>query len=160
MSTMSSIKRFIADDMVGKLARFVRLLGYDCVYQKGIEDKHLIERALVDDRIILTRDTRLVEMVLAKKYLLIESDDPEIQLRQVISDCELEIDPGTILSRCLVCNQQLEDIEKSEVAERVWPYVYRTQEEFKICPECERIYWEGTHVEAIKKRLRNWGVID
>lgn len=160
MSTVSSTKRFIADDMVGKLARFLRLLGYDCVYQKDIDDRHLIERALADKRIILTRDTGLVEKVLAKNHLLIDSNDPQIQFKQVISECNLEINPCTILSRCLECNQRLRDIEKSEVAKRVWPYVYRTQEEFKICPECKRIYWEGTHVEAMRKKLRNWGLID
>ena len=76
--------KFIADDMVGKLARFLRILGYDTVYIHDIDNNRLIDIALKEDRIILTRDTALVQRTLVKKYLLLEMDDPEQQLYWVI----------------------------------------------------------------------------
>jgi len=160
MSNISLQPRFIADDMVGRLARFLRMLGYDTVYYKDISDIKLIEIALSEKRIILTRDTQLVKRAMVKDYILIRSDNAEFQLKQVINLCGLVPNPALFLSRCLDCSRLLEDISKDAVEGRVWPYVFKNHDRFKICPECGRIYWEGDHVSAMRARFESWGVIN
>ncbi len=160
MSNTSLQPRFIADDMIGKLARFLRMLGYDTAYYKDISDTKLIEIALNENRIILTRDTQLVERVMVKEYILIRSDNAEFQLKQVLNLRGLVPDPSLFLTRCLNCNRPLEDISKVAVEGRVWPYVFKNHDRFKICPKCERIYWEGDHVGAMRARFQRWGVIN
>jgi uncharacterized protein with PIN domain len=160
MSNISLQPKFIADDMVGKLARFLRMLGYDTAYYKDISDTKIIDIALSENRIILTRDTQLVERVMVKDYILIRSDNAEFQLKQVLNLRRLIPNPALFLSRCLDCNRPLEDISKGGVEDRVWPYVFENHERFKICPECERIYWEGDHVRAMRARFKKWGVIE
>jgi len=160
MSNTSFQPKFIADDMLGKLARFLRMLGYDTAYYRDISDKKLIEIALNEKRIILTRDTQLVERVMVNKYFLVESDDPELQLKKTIDLFGLCPDPCLLLSRCLDCNCLLDNIDKDAVKSRVWPYVFQNHERFMICPECGKIYWEGDHVRAMRARFEKWGVIN
>ena len=150
--------KFIADDMVGKLARFLRILGYDTVYEIDIDNNRLIDIALRDERIILTRDTSLIQRTLVNNYLLLESDDPEEQLRSVIEYFGLKPSHSGFLSLCLECNLELIEIPKSEIAGRVWPYVYDHHDEFRICKSCGRIYWRGDHVHAMIARLQLWGI--
>jgi uncharacterized protein with PIN domain len=160
MSNSSLDKRFIADEMVGKLARLMRMLGFDTIYHKEISDSRLIEISLSEKRTILTRDTRLVERVLVKDYVLIESGDPEIQLQELLKELHLAPDREKFLTRCLECNSILVDIEKEEIRGRVWPYTYATHDKFKICPVCGKIYWEGDHVKAMRKRFKDLGVFE
>jgi uncharacterized protein len=158
MSNDCSEYKFIVDEMAGKLARFLRMLGYDTVYHKEIANSKLIEIALSEKRIILTRDTHLIEMKIVKDYFLVSDDDPEVQLKDVLKHFELNPDLNSFLSRCLDCNSLLEDISKESVEDQVWPYVYKTQNRFMICPDCKRIFWEGDHVRAMCKRLLDWGI--
>lgn len=150
--------KFIADDMVGKLARFLRILGYDTVYEIDIDNNRLIDIALREDRIILTRDTELIQRTLVKNYLLLESDNPEEQLRSVIEHFGLKPSQSGFLSLCLECNRELDEIPRSAIKGRVWPYVYDHHDEFRICKSCRRIYWRGDHVHAMIARLRKWGI--
>lgn len=160
MSNISLQPKFIADDMVGKLARFLRMLGYDTVYFNDIIDTRLIEISLSEKRIILTRDTQLVERVMVQDFILIKSDNAEQQLKMVINDWSLSPDPALFLTRCLDCNRLLEDIAKQAIEARVWPYVFENHDRFKICPECKRLYWEGDHVRAMRARFEKLGVIN
>ena len=160
MSNAGLQPRFVADDMLGKLARFLRMLGYDTAYFKDISDARLIEIALAEKRTILTRDTQLVERVMVTDYILIKSDNAELQLKKLINLRVLVPNPALFLSRCLDCNRPLEDISKAEVKGRVWPYVFENHDRFKTCPACGRIYWEGDHVRAMRARFEKWGVIN
>jgi len=153
----SPTPRFIADCMLGKLARWLRILGYDAAYENAISDDDLIERALAEDRVLLTRDTRLVKRKRLPKVLLVESQDPAEQVRQTLEAFGLRVETGGFLTRCLLCNEPTREISREEARPEVPPYVHETQERFARCPACNRIYWRATHVADIVARL---GAID
>ena len=136
--------KFIADAMLGRLARWLRILGHDVVYDSSISDNDLIARAIREHRIILTMDRKLTERESAKNSLLIKSPSYKEQLKQVITHYNIDYKSG-IFTRCLVCNSLLASIEKEKIKDKVPPYVYSTQDEFDICQQCGRIYWSGTH---------------
>jgi len=144
--------KFIADAMLGRLARWLRILGHDVVYESSISDNDLIARAIHERRIILTMDRKLAERESAKNSLLINSPSYKEQLKQVITHYNIDYKSG-IFTRCLVCNNLLEPIEKEKIKDRIPPYVYSTQDEFDICQQCGRIYWSGTHRVKMLKML-------
>ena len=135
---------FIADAMLGRLARWLRILGCDVLYESSISDNDLIARAIHECRIILTMDRKLTERESAKNALLINSPSYKEQLKQVITQYNIDYKSG-IFTRCLVCNGLLEPVAKVKTKDKVPPYVYSTQDEFDICQQCGRIYWSGTH---------------
>jgi uncharacterized protein len=145
--------RFIADAMLGKLARWMRVLGCDVAYFPAIGDRELVELAASSGRLILTRDTLLVRRRRARdNHFFVEGDDFRKQLRQVVE--RFAIDPNArFLTRCLACNALLAEIGKGAVRERVPPYIYETQEEFRVCPICSRIYWQGTHRQGMAREI-------
>jgi uncharacterized protein with PIN domain len=151
--------KFICDDNLGKLAKWLRTLGYDTLFELTIEDGELVSLALKEDRIILSRDTKLSRFKIKDKYLLIQSENPLEQLKQVIDHFKLKVDGGLLFSRCLVCNQPLQEIKKEKIKDRLYPYVYQTQENFVHCSVCDRIYWAGTHVEKMAKKLSERGIV-
>jgi uncharacterized protein len=143
--------RFVADVMLGRLARWLRALGYDTVYRRDAADRQLLGLALREDRRLLTRDAALAR--LAREHaLLIRGDALDDQLRQVVDACGLP-EPA-LLTRCLECNLPLEPIGRSAARDRVPPYTFATQGEFQTCPGCGRVYWPGTHAAGILARLR------
>ena len=144
---------FVADVMVGKLARWLRMLGYDVLYSNRFEDDETLRIAEAEDRSILTRDVELHKRGGARS-LLIADDDYEDQVRQVISTFGLrQFNP---FSRCAECNASLIETDKESVFLKIPPYVYLTQEHFALCPACDRVYWRGTHAERILAKLRGW----
>jgi uncharacterized protein with PIN domain len=147
---MSEIN-FIADVMLGKLARWLRILGFDVIYSNTLDDDEIIRLAELENRIILTRDTRLVARRFQARSLFIESNDSREQVRQVVR--ALELADFKVFSRCLECNTLLREVDKEAVFEKVPPFVYLTQNRFAICPTCDRVYWRGTHADEMLKRL-------
>ena len=145
--------KFICDDMLGKLARWLKVLGFDTYYEKDLPDNKLLKIALLEDRIILTRDSKIPKIRNAKNFVWIHSSDPLEQVKEVAQKLKLKIEPERFFTRCLECNGALEKIDKEKVKDKVWPYVYKTQENFVICLECKKVYWAGTHVGRMKKRL-------
>jgi uncharacterized protein len=150
--------KFIADENVGKLARLLRLVGYDTLFFKGENDSQLVAMALAGDRIILTRDTHVpLRRPIASgkiRAVLIRDDSPAKQMQQVMSELELK-DKRQPFSLCLECNRPLRPLSREEVQDRVPPYVWQTQKEYVECPNCRRIYWKGTHWEAMTRVLAN-----
>jgi uncharacterized protein with PIN domain len=145
--------RFIADSMLGKLTKWLRLAGVDVEYDKNIEDDVLVQRALSEDRVILTRDRFIVKRKNIREYLLIWSDhiaEQFLEFIQVFKFDTLE----SAFTRCIRCNTLLEEVEKDSLGGRVPPYVWKTQDEFRRCNSCQRIYWAGTHRENAEKFLR------
>ena len=148
--------KFIADNNVGKLAKWLRMMGYDTLFFNGSNDSHMVAMALAEGRVILTRDTQIMKRRLVTseqlKAVLVRSDEPGVQLQQVIEELKLncQFKPFTI---CLECNQPLVERSKEQVEDRVPPYVYRTQSQYMECPACQRIYWRGTHWQAMTQRL-------
>lgn len=146
-------KKFFADAMLGTLARWMRTLGYDVLYESGIEDTELLLKAAEEGRIVLTRDTLLMKRRLAKgRAVFIESGDLGGQLRQVAA--MFPIDSDKLLTRCLRCNARLARVEKEAVKEKVPPYVFATQSEFSSCPACGRVYWGATHRARMLEELK------
>ncbi|MBC7250663.1 MAG: Mut7-C RNAse domain-containing protein [Anaerolineae bacterium] len=134
--------KLLADGMLGRLAKWLRILGFDTLYDPSLDDHALLRLARAEGRILLTCDRELAHRRGAPS-LLIESTDLESQLRQVIRD--LHLSPDAAFSRCPVCNTPLEALEKEAVRDRVPAHVFRTHTEFSRCPHCDRVYWSGTH---------------
>jgi uncharacterized protein with PIN domain len=151
---------FIIDHNVGKLAKWLRLMGYDAHFFDGSDDSELVAIALEENRVIVTRDTRIMKRRLVTKgrlkALLVSSDQPELQIRQLIASLHLDFRFAPF-SRCLECNQPLVERRKAELEELVPPYVFKTQQQFRQCPACGRIYWRGTHWRAMTRRLEGLG---
>ena len=141
---------FIADVMVGKLARWLRVLGFDVLYSNKYEDDEIIRISDVEGRLILTRDVQLVRRA-PNRSLFIESDHYREQIQQVVRSFNLS--DFKAFSRCLECNARLEAVDKEAVFEKVPPFVYLTQERFARCPICDRIYWRGTHTQEMLKKI-------
>lgn len=148
--------KFIADNNVGKLARWLRMMGYDTLSFEDRDDSKLIEIALNEGRVILTRDTQIVKRRLVAngrlKTILVKEDNPEAQLRQVAAALSLN-SYFRPFSLCLECNQPLVPRSKADVRDLVPPYVFQTQNQYTECPTCHRIYWRGTHWQAMVRHL-------
>ena len=145
--------KLLADGMLGKLAKWLRLLGYDTAYDNAATDPELARRARAEGRVLLTRDRELAGRR-GLRTLLIQSEILEEQVREVQDGLGPPPDPA--LSRCAVCNAVLEAVDPGEIADRVPPYVLRTQSEFRRCPGCGRVYWPGTHVDEMLERMDEW----
>lgn len=151
--------KFICDDMLGKLAKLLRALGYDTYFQKDILDHQLLRKALEEARVVVTRDRKLVQVKTIPQYVLIWADRPLAQLEELLQKLSISLDNENIFSRCMECNTVLQKIEKEKVKEKVYPYVYQTQDNFWHCPTCDKIYWAGTHIQRMKEKLNKAGLL-
>jgi uncharacterized protein with PIN domain len=142
--------RFVVDQMLGTLAKWLRVLGYDVIYSTALDDAALARIARAEQRVLLTRDRGLVRRK-GLVSLLVKSDDPWEQLAQVIG--ELALPARALFSRCLRCNGKLTAVSGVAVADLVPPYVLATQAAFRRCESCGRIYWRGTHWQGMQERL-------
>jgi len=145
--------KFFADEMLGKLARWLRMAGLDVQYERKIQDSKLIAGAQAEKRIVLTRDSHLIKEMITGDFLYIDQDRLEDQLKQFYARYPQLLRELHPLSRCVECNTALLAIEKEKIKDRVWPYVYETQEHFTTCPRCDKIFWEATHVKRIREKL-------
>ncbi len=148
--------KFIVDENVGKLARWLRMLGFDAVFFEGGGDSKMVATAVAENRIILTRDTEVSQRRLARlgklKVLLLHTENAEIQMDAVIKTFNL----GCLaqpFTRCLEDNTPLMSADKEEIMAIIPPHIAQTQNYFMQCPQCRRVYWKGTHWEAMIKRL-------
>jgi uncharacterized protein len=140
--------------MLGKLAKWLRLIGVDTLYIHDAPDPELIRLALREDRLLLTRDGPLARhKMLHDRTQFIESEKTFEQLRQVVTQLGITIDPKAFFTRCIICNGPIADVDKEWVKDKVPPYVYSTQECFGYCRSCNKVYWRGTHVEHILTKL-------
>ena len=145
--------RLLADCMLGRLAKWLRLLGYDTAYENDATDHELARRARAEGRVLLTRDRELSRRR-GLETLLIRSEHLEEQVEQIQDALGPPPDPS--LTRCSVCNGSLEQVSGADVADRVPPYVRRTHTDFFRCTECGRIYWRGSHVDAMGEDLERF----
>jgi hypothetical protein len=143
--------RFLVDGTAGKLARWLRVLGFDAVYAAHCEAPAIARLARQSGRMVLTRNTEVAGR-LANKAILLESEHLRGQLEQVIDS--VGKDACRPFSRCNVCNRKLERVEKEAVRGRVPEFVYATQEAFSCCPECGRYFWHGTHYANMLEQVR------
>lgn len=148
--------KFIIDQNVGKLTKLLRLLGFDTTFFMGENDSQLIDIALDEKRIILTRDTHFLERRAVTsgqvKVILFRDDNIENQIKKVVDTLDLR-SQSKPFSLCLECNQPLERKIRDAVKNRVPPYVWNTQREYMECQNCHRLYWKGTHWTAMTRRI-------
>jgi uncharacterized protein len=149
--------KFIADNNVGKLARWLRLMGYDTLFLGQKDDARMIKIALDEDRVILTKDAEFMKRRLVANGTLrtihIEQDDPRLQVREVMKTLKLDYHFKPF-SLCLECNKPLVARDREEVRSLVPARVFETQIQYTQCPTCHRIYWPGTHWQAMGKELQ------
>jgi hypothetical protein len=146
--------KFILDVHLGKLSRYLRLCGFDALYDKDYNDKEIIDISTSDRRIILTRDKGLLKNKQVTHGYWIRSTRSDEQLFEVIKRFDLKniLKPFT---RCLECNKILQDVNKEAIADSLMPKTRKYYSDFKKCPGCNRIFWEGSHYEKMKIIIEN-----
>ncbi len=142
--------KFIADVMLGRLAKRMRLLGFDVLYDRTLDDNEIIHLSLEQDRVILTRDTGLAARPLASRNIFVKSEDVRKQIEQVLSAFPPD-KTAPPLTRCSECNNPLSEASKPDIRDSVPGYVYDKYNFFLKCPSCGRVYWRGTHVGRMVK---------
>lgn len=145
----------MADAMLGRLARWLRILGYDTAYEKVITDERLIERMVREDRVLLTRDRHLAQRkILRGRHTLIASDEIAGQLYQLYRDLQIDLTMSDRRGcRCADCNEQLVATPREQAVPRVPLFVAKEHRHFMRCPRCGRLYWPGTHWVSIRRQL-------
>ncbi len=141
--------KFITDVHLGKLAKYLRLCGFDTLYDSVYSDDMIINTAITEKRIILTRDRVLLKNKKVTHGYWLRSEQPGQQLKEIFTRLDLK---GSVLpfSRCLECNSPLINITKQEIIHNLQPKTRQYYDVFKQCPQCGRIYWEGSHYERMR----------
>jgi uncharacterized protein with PIN domain len=143
---------FILDVHLGKLARYLRMIGYDTYYRNDLEDNEIVSISIEENRIILTRDIQLLKNSAITHGYFVRDINPEKQLREIIGRFNLDLS-GKLFSICMECNGRLKQVEKKEIEHRLEPGTQRCFNEFYLCQMCEKIYWPGSHYEEMKRMI-------
>jgi uncharacterized protein with PIN domain len=138
--------------MLGKLAKWLRILGFDAVYLNKAEDHELLLRARREKRVLLTKDQELLRLAAGLRCLSIESDNWPEQLAQVLDVCRLR-KRAKPHSRCLLCNVELKNLPKEMAKNLVTPFVFEQAASFAVCPSCGRVFWPGTHFQDMDLKI-------
>ena len=147
--------QFAADRMLGRLARWLRIIGQDVVQGRHLWGRGLVRAAAQERRVILTRDRRVWRRN-PDRCIFIRDDHFRGQLRQVVDACGL--DPfAALLTRCVECNGLLRPVARERVEGAVPSYVFETQEAFSLCPGCRRVFWPATHRQRMMDELARMG---
>ena len=146
--------KFLADRMLGKLAKELRMLGYDTIYYRGENAYPLIKLAREEDRVILTRNTKLIPKRPEDRIIRVMEDKPPLQLRELIQKKVISLNEKNLFSRCLLCNILLDEIPREEAEGKVPDFIFYQQKEFFRCPQCLRIYWQGSHQDHMQKKSK------
>jgi hypothetical protein len=145
--------KFAADRMLGKLAKWLRILGYDTLYSRTLSDDRFLELAN-EDRILLSRNTRIVGKITSDRLIFVEGNDPKIQLEGLIRLLDLKPNPDKFFSRCTVCNGLIEPVEPQDVVGKVPDHIWTRHNRFSKCKSCGKIYWPGSHLERSRREIR------
>ena len=141
--------RFVLDNHLGRLAGYLRMLGFDALYRNDYQDDELAEVSEHQDRLLLTRDRRLLMRNQVKRGYWVRSKIPRQQVSEVVGRFVLA---GQVVPfrRCIRCNGLLQAVSKEEVLDRLQPLTRQYFNEFRICPDCGQIYWKGSHYERMQ----------
>ncbi len=145
--------KFIVDCMLGKLAKWLKILGFDTLYFSKIEDEDFLKLAEREARIILTRDTGMIEKSRRLEHLFIASENWKDQVQQVLDNFNLwdKVNPN---SRCLECNEELKPLSRQSAKNLVAPFIYEHAHSFALCPHCGRVYWQGSHYQEMEVKIQ------
>jgi uncharacterized protein len=144
-------KRFLIDCNLGKLNSMLRSLGFDCYFENHIDDLRAAEIAVRENRILISKDRRILMRAQIKHGYWVRNDKPALQIKEVLKRFDLH-PSAKLLSRCIDCNVSIVPVEKEKIIHRLEPLTKKYYDRFFICPSCEKIYWRGSHFEKIK----NW----
>lgn len=145
--------KFLADRMLGKLAKELRMLGYDTAYYRGEEAYPLIKLAREEDRVILTRNAKLFPKRPEDHIIRVTEVKPSLQLRELLQKKVISLKERAPFSRCLLCNFPLEEISREEAEGKVPDFIFYQQKTFSRCPQCLRIYWQGSHQDHMLTKV-------
>jgi uncharacterized protein with PIN domain len=136
--------RFVLDAHLGTLARYLRLLGFDCDYRNDFSDRELVDVSVSEGRVLLTRDVGILKRSAVTHGYFVRATEPRAQAIEVLRRFDLfgRVEP---FRRCLSCNGRLEQVPKADVEARLPPRTARYYNEFRVCSDCERVYWKGSH---------------
>lgn len=145
--------RFVLDVHLGQLARYLRLLGFDALYQNDYQDEEVARISNQEGRILLSRDRGLLKRNLVSRGYCIRASDPQQQLIELMGRFDLgqQLNP---FQRCLRCNGLLEPVAKEAIQQRLLPDTRRYYHEFRICADCRQIYWKGSHYHNMKRMIK------
>ncbi len=151
---MAEKPRFLVDCMMGKLAKWLRLAGFDTAFIRDASDDLLVRTAILENRILLTKDNLLSKRrILRGRCFLVESEKPIDQMKEVLESLSLAVTQNELLTRCIVCNGLIIQTDKESIRDLVPEYVFQTQIKFGRCVSCSKIYWRGTHIDHIYSAL-------
>ena len=145
--------RFLCDRNLGKLSKWLRILGYDTLWDRGDADQGFLRKAGREGRIALTRKRNLGGGG-SGRLIVVRADRVEGQIGEILETLTMKPDPKDRMTLCLRCNATLEAVTKEEVEGAVPAYVYQNSTYFRKCPICGRIYWPGTHARNVEELLR------
>jgi len=145
--------KFLVDRMLGKLAKGLRMLGYDATYYRGEDPHQMIELARQEGRVILTRNSKLFPKRPEDYIIRVMEDNPFLQLKELIRKRHISLREESLFSRCLLCNVLIDEIPREEAEGKVPDFIFYQQKAFFRCPQCRRIYWQGTHQGNMQKRV-------
>lgn len=147
--------RFVADANLGKLAHYLRLLGFDCLYRNDYNDAEVARISSEQHRVVLTRDRRLLHRKIITHGFFVRADKPRQQVSEVMDRLDL-FDDIRPFSRCVNCNGPLSVIDKHAIIDRLEPLTRKHYHDFKVCDDCGQIYWPGSHFEHANDLLAQW----
>lgn len=145
--------KFLVDRMLGKLAKGLRILGYDAAYYRGEDPNEFFRLARQEKRVILTRNTRLVPKQPEDRVVRVTVDQPVLQLKELIRTGWVCLNEEILFSRCLLCNALIEEIPREEAEGKIPDFIFCQKQAFFRCPQCLRIYWQGSHPERMRQRI-------
>lgn len=151
--------RFIADVNVGKLARLLLITGHDTLFSNRFTDGEIVAISLLEQRIILTRDTNLLKRNQVRYAKRIRESAPYLQLREVYHYFGLACHPEQLFSRCTRCNISLAPVDKDKILHRLEPKTRMYYTHFRTCPGCGQLYWDGSHLDTMKHQLKTLGLL-
>ena len=146
--------KFIVDSMLGKMAKRLRLMGYDTYYDAKADDHDILKISNDEARFIVTRDTQMAKIRGAKVFL-IKSTDLNEQMKEISRVARIKMDNKMSFSRCPECNTPVKEVGKEEVKKIVPEFVYKTLDKFSYCAKCKKAYWQGSHYEKLVKELKS-----
>jgi uncharacterized protein with PIN domain len=150
------VEKFLADAMLGKLAKWLRIMGYDVLYRSCCNPGQ-IQSLICEGRTLLTRNTRLVAG--REGVAFIVSDHVDEQLRQMRAEGVIEVDHAKWFTRCLLCNEVLQEVPAESARENVPEYIFfQHPTEIRFCPSCGRFFWPGTQRQRMVMQLKAWGL--
>jgi hypothetical protein len=147
--------KFILDNMLGKSAKYLRMLGYDTIYPAPEDDETILKLAQEQNRIIITRSEKLYNKASKEpRIVLVRSNRFVNKFRKIIKKLDIKLNKDRLFSRCLLCNTPVKRVDKSAIKDRLPEKVKNHFDNYRTCPNCSKIYWRGGHTERMLSRVK------